>query len=409
MFLVVSVSARAQEFTPPAIASQLPDNLVVAWVENGNLFAWTPADGSKQLDSGNVIFPVLAPDGGNIAYLRGQGGLPESLWVTDIRGENARELLTAEDLPVSEDETLLIGQIAWLDRSTTYFNTIRQSSLGQDRRDDLWMATIETGEVVMLLPPGEGGAFSISPDRQHIAVMNPGTYGEADGFIHLIETQTGRVINSQSFAAVSTGSEYRFYPEVFWEMDSSALRVAIPDKDLIYDDIASPPVALWRLGIDGSNEQPGSVNASFFGLPRWSWDTTYLTYLRRVGDQTSNLFELLIADGNGENAATYAIGDAGTIGAPIWLPDTTQFVYAQGEPGEYWLGSPDTAPRHVPHSMYTPKYLGNSGIVYFSFSINTFYLRFAYLDDSASALIATLTQPVPALAFDALILPDTDN
>ncbi len=39
----------------------------------------------------------------------------------------------------------------------------------------------------LLLPPSEGGTFNLSPDRQHIAIIQPGTYNQTDGKISLVD------------------------------------------------------------------------------------------------------------------------------------------------------------------------------------------------------------------------------
>jgi Tol biopolymer transport system component len=400
IFFAIGLSVRAQEATPSA----LPDNLAVAWVENGNLVVWTTADGTQQLVSEHVITPYLSPDGEHIAFTRGAEGFPDNIWLAALEETDSRELIAVDALPTNDDEALLTGQLSWFDSATLYFNTTRRSEYGQDRRDDLWTVHIDSGEAVMLLPPGEGGAFSFSPDHRYIAVTNPGIYDGADGFIRIINTQTATQENSLSFAAVSTGSEYRFYPEVFWEVDSSALRVAIPDKDLIYDEEGSPPVALWRLGVDGSQEQIGSADASFFGLPRWSDDAAFMTYLRRVGDQTSNRFELVVAYGHGENRMIYASGEAGSLGVPTWLPRSVQFVYPQGQPGEYWLGRPGRQPYHLPYNMVNLQLVSSSEVVGAARSANTFELHYVRLNDPTSTLITTINTPLPV--FDARLMND---
>ena len=218
--------------------TSIPVGLVAAWVDGGDLFIRQGEDERKLLATGEVIRPYIAPDGKQIAFTRGQGGLPETLWITDVDGQAVRELAGIESL-AGEGETVLIGQVAWLDESTLYFNTAHLGSLGPERQDDLWRVNLQTGEVLLLLPPGEGGAFSISPDRQHIALIQAGLYEETQGNIRFMDTQTDVLQEVLSFDAVSTGAEYRFYPEVFWEADSRAIRIAIPDQDLIYAEETS--------------------------------------------------------------------------------------------------------------------------------------------------------------------------
>src|SRR5262249_37708098 len=152
----------------------------------------------------------------------------------------------------------------------------------------------------------------------------------------------------------------------FWEADETFLRVAIPDKDLIYDDVNGPPTVLWRLGVDGSKQQIGSVRASFFGLPRWSSDGSQMVFLRRVGDHTSNQFNLVIADGMGKELNDhYASGETGSIGAPEWIPNSTRFIYPMGDPGSYWSGSLGADPVMTSdQKMFSPHLIDDRENVY---------------------------------------------
>jgi Tol biopolymer transport system component len=380
----------SQTLSSPAL-----DDLRVVWVEQDNLFAWTQESASKQLASGSVVRAYIAPDGERIAFTRGTDGRAESLWVVNFDASDPQELVSSSTLQSAADNVSVIADVAWLDASTLYFNTIQTGSLGLQYQNDLWRVNIDTGQSNRLLAPGDGGAFTFSPDARHIAIIFPGTYGETDGRIHLSDIATTEAQNSFSFTGVSTGAEYPFYPEVFWEPDSNALLVAIPDQDLIYADGGGSSVALWRLGIDGSQEQIGSVNASFFGLPRWSGDATKMLFLRRVGDRGGNEFNLMIADANGENAVEYASDEAGSIGLPAWIPGSTQFMYPQGEPGTYWLGSPDAPSHRLSEQIFSPKFVGQTGVVFTTVSESSYELRYLQWDASTSILLGKVAEPLP--------------
>jgi WD40 repeat protein len=402
LLLIICIPALAQDATPSPGEERLPDNLVVAWVENGNLFARTGEDDSVQLTTtGDALIPYLSPDGRYIAYLHGEAGLATELSLVDRSDGKVRDLVISKNLSAGANDLLLISQLDWLNDSTLYLNTAQNTSFGQDHRDDLWRINLETGEVTMLLPPGEGGAFSISPDQKWIAVISAGTYDHEDAHIRLMDAATGGLQEILSFPAVSTGSEYRFYPQIIWKTDSSAFRAAIPDRDLIYDELNRPPVVLWQFGVDGSAEKIGSVPASFFGLPSWSDDRQHLTYLRRAGKLTDNQFNLFLADGDGDNPVKYASGEAGSLGLPIWLPNSTQFMYAQGEPGTYWLGSPDAQPVRLAEQMFNPAFLADGQIIYVSAPTSPFELRYMRVGENQSILVASTGNQFPI--FDAII------
>jgi Tol biopolymer transport system component len=402
LLLTISVPSIAQNVTPSPDNVRLPDNLVVAWIESRNLFSRTGEGAPVQLTiTGDALIPYLSPDGQHIAYSHGDGDLATELSLVNFSDGKVRDLISSKSLSADTNAPLLISQLRWLDNSSLYFNTIQNTSFGQDRRDDLWRVNIQTGEVFMLLAPGEGGTFSSSPDRQWIAIISAGTYDHDDAHIRLLNAATGSLQEILAFPAVSTGSEYRFYPQVFWETDSHAFRVAIPDKDLIYDEINSSSVVLWSIGIDGSSEKIGSVPASFFGLPSWSGNGQNLIYLRRAGALTDNQFDMLLADGNGDNPVNYVSGEAGSFGFPTWIPNANQFIYALGEPGSYWLGSPDAQPISVAEKMFNPTFLEDGQIVYVSVPINPFELRYTHIGTNQSLLIATVDSQF--MGFDAII------
>jgi hypothetical protein len=398
-----SLSA-APVVTPSPIPASPAESLVVAWVENGSLVVWRQGESlPRRVASGGVIRPYLAPDGEHIAFTRGPGGEPQSLWVVDTGGQAEKELVPNDRLRPFQGGRPVIGEVAWLDNEVLYFNTGQVYATGQERQDDLWRANQRTREVVMILPRTDGGHFAISPDRGQIALAYPGTYGRRDGRIRLIDPlgqEDARDV--LYFVGVSTGAEYKFYPELFWEADSSALLTAIPASDLVYDDVNSPPVDLWRLGVDGSREHSGDAAASFFGLPQWAENGFGLAYLRRMEAATSSRFELVVANGDGSDAVRYITGEVGSLQPPRWLPGSNRFVYVQGDPGTYWLGRQGTPPRRLPDDrsvMFSPVFVGDDLYVYATALTAPYELRYAHLD-STSVTIAAVTNPVPV--FDAV-------
>ena len=197
------------------------------------------------------------------------------------------------------------------------------------------------------------------------------------------------------FPEISTASEYRFYPEIFWESDSTAFRVAIPTSDLIYHD-ATALTTLWRFKVDGTYQQLASLQASFFGLPAWSSDGRFMIYLRRTSE-VGNQFNLMTADGDGARPIVYLTDQAGMLQLPRWLPDASEFVYARGQPGDSWLGSPDSAPMQLPGSVYNPVFADPTHYVYTASSATGFEMRYSDLADPTAALsIAPISDPFPS-------------
>jgi Tol biopolymer transport system component len=405
MLSACNLSAQSQNAAPSPAPAQASDSLTVAWVEQGNLVVWQSGMGEpRRIASGGVIRPYLAPDGRHVVFTRGPVGTPETLWVVDTAGTAEQELVPRGEIRAFRGGEIWIGDVGWLDETIIYFNTIRRTDNSREAQDDLYRANIRTREVALILPGTEGGAFTFSPNGEHIAVVYPGTYGQQDGRVRLIDPLAFENETLLFFVGVSTGSEYKFYPRVFWEPDSTAMRVAIPDADLVYDDVDAPPTTLWRLGVDGGRDNLGGVPASFFGQPQWSDDVTRLTYLQRTGSGNSNNFELMVANGEGDNPTVYASGQAGTIEPPTWIPGTTQFAYAQGNPGEYWLGGVGTSPERLPPDgelIYFPLFVDSSIYVYATGYGDTFDLRYRRLGDGEPVTIATVTGGFSV--FDAIV------
>lgn len=307
--------------------------LVVAWVQDGNLVVWQEGDSlPRRIASGGVIKPYLAPDGRTVAFTRGPNGAPETLWVVDVAGTAEQQVVGDERPRNYQPGRQQVGDIAWFDESVLYFNTLQQATPIFAPRNDLYRANVRTREVSLILPAGEGGRMSISPNQEWIAVVSPGTYGRQDGRISVVDPlalQSAR--NLLFYVGVATGSEAVFYPPVQWLPDSSAVMAAIPDSDLIYSDTAEadvvPPTRIWQLPIATPSDRQllNSLRTSFFGLPRWSPDTTAMTYLQRVPG--SNMFTLFVADQTGGNGLAFLTGEIGAIEQPHWLPDSQRFRY----------------------------------------------------------------------------------
>ncbi len=303
-------------------------------------------------DGGDANRLFLSPDGEHVAFTRGVEGHSQSLWVVGLNGEEAVEWAGSAALnrnPDPEGGVREIARVAWLDAQTILWNTAMVYPFAGVKNDDLWRADLTTGAATQVLPDGQGGDFAISPDGRRIALVTPGWYGQEQGAIRLVDPQGEPVGIPFTFEAVSTASEYAFYPAVHWLPDSSALRVAIPQPDLIYGlpNGEIPPTALWELYVGGAAAQIGAVDATFFGQPRWSPDGAWLIYMRQVGPATDNTHEIILARGDGSDPQVVRAGAIGALEQPTWTPDGRYFFTA-GEPGETWLGAPGAAPERFP-------------------------------------------------------------
>lgn len=322
--------------TPAPQSTTAAARLVVAWAEAGNLLVWQTGDTfPRRVASGGVVRPYIAPDGEHIAYTRGANGAAETLWIVDTAG-TAEQQLVGERPRGYVPGAMQIGDVVWLDGQILFFNTLRQAVPAFIPQDDLYRANIRTREVAALLNPGQGGRMYPSPDRQWIAVVSAGSYGRQDGRIAVIDP-LGRseARDLLYFVGVASGSERPFYPALDWLADSSAVMVAIPDKDLLYSETDSdedvPLTALWRLPVENPSERSiiGRVQASLFGMPRWSADGSGLLWLQRIPNTNAFIANLGFGDGSGE--VELFRGDASAIQQPQWITGSNEFGFLRIE------------------------------------------------------------------------------
>ncbi len=376
--------------------------LVVAWFENDSVMVWHTGDAAPTHHAappniaGNTRQLLISADGQyvavNVAY-------PGSLWLAASTNEKLVEAVPSDSLPANDPKYIRVGNLQRGPNATFYFNTFDQPSHYTVQHNDLWSLDAASLTVKLLLPSPQAGLFNVSPDRQHIALVQAGVYGTTDGIVNLVDKDAQNRREVMIFPAVSTGSDYDFYPQAYWEADSLGLNIAIPDKDLVYNDNTAL-TTLWHFGVDGIKTQRGTLQATFFGLPQWSDDGQQIIYLRRKGEVSANQFELVAASGDGSKPIVYASAEAGAIGLPQWLPNSEQFIYSQGEPGDYWLGQLGQPPQALPEKIVDPHFVDSTTYV---FTNAAGELRFAHLGDTGSTLIAAVNTPSPI--FDALLVP----
>jgi hypothetical protein len=335
--------------TPPAeLAYDEP--LTVAWVENGDLFTWRSTDPlPRRIASGGAIRPILAPDGSQVVYLRGPGGDPRSLWISDTPGASERQLVDAAAL-VPDDPTRRLWEIEWVGRAI-YFNTLTGEQVNARTADDLWRVDAVTGVIERVLPDGEGGRIFPAPDGSRLALAAAGEYtqpGEtprAPGVIAFYDPASGERRVMLEFPAVATASQWRWYPELRWLPDSSGVRAAIPTPDLVYGE---GQTALWSVPVVGKPVQSGPADADFFGLPEFSADGAWIAYIQRRTTPQQPTVTLMMAAYDGTGAISYAEGEVGALGGARWLPGAAKVVYVTGTAGEMWIGGPGGTPVRFP-------------------------------------------------------------
>jgi hypothetical protein len=394
------------------VATPIPgeERLVVAWVEAGNLMVWQTGDTiPRRVASGGVVRPYIAPDGNHVVFTRGPNGAAETLWSVDVLG-TAEQQIVGERPRGYVPGTHQVGDIEWLDEAVLYFNTLVGTGPMFEPRNDLYRANIRTREVALILNPTEGGRFSISPDKQTIAVVYPGTYGRQDGRIAALDPLKLREPdNLLFFVGVATGSERDYYPTLHWLPDSSAVLTAVPDSELVYSETDSqfevPITRLWRLPIANPSDREllGSVRVSFFGIPRWSDNGAAMTFMRRAAG--TNDFTAFVADRVGDNDRALYAGAAGTIEQPQWIPDSTDFFFARAEPDNslvYYIGGVERETVQLTdEAVVLPQFVSRDMYVYAAPGSGRIDMRYTRIG-AESQFIGSAGTSVPV--FDAMLV-----
>ncbi len=323
--------------------------LVVAGMLDGTLYAWREGDAQPHaLVSDGVLRLALSPDGVNVAYTRNDGDAHQfTLWATELIVEPSPRLLVDARTLTPADPTRQIGQFVWsVDGATLYFNTTTGAGLVTTPQNDLWRVNVHTANVEPLLAVNEGGLIVPAPDGEWLALVSAGHYGVTPAQIAFYHTQNGQRITALSFDAVSSGSEHPWYPVLRWLPDGKSVRVAVPPPNWLYGE--GEGVALWELRPDRDAQQLGTVEADFFGLPRFSPNGERILYIQRRTSPQQSDWTLTVAAANGLDVAEYVRGSV-VFGSLRWLPRGERFLYAlDDEPRALWMGEIGRPPVRFP-------------------------------------------------------------
>ena len=315
---------------PPPVEPAPAGVLRVVYVKDGDLWIWTEGAGLKTLPtSGQILEAFLSDDGSLIAFTRRVNDFHSEIWVINSDGTGERLLVSVSDV-----ESMVINrspdasgvaphQLAWVPGTHELaFNTSQSFMVGFLLNDDLRRVNAGSGEMSTLLPSGQAGMFSFSPDGGRIAISTPNSLFlvDADG-----SNRSGDLLN---FEEVLTSSEYRFYPQPFWTGDSSNLLVSIPPRDPLAarDQLTQ----IWRVPADGSAAtQLGGVPATFFGGGVYfSPDLSKLIYQREVGQPQDNLRELHLA--SSDLSQDRVLFSTSLLQFHGWAGDSQHYFFSSG-------------------------------------------------------------------------------
>jgi hypothetical protein len=229
-----------------------PSHLLrVAYLKNNDVWFWEEGSAPLQLTtSGNVVEVILSDDYRQAVFVIQVDDTSQAIWAANTDASDLWGVVTATDFQLMSSsqgtEVTVPYQIDWVPGTHRIaFNTrLIQQGPGLLLQDDLWMVDTDDPLITRsVLPPGEGGEFTYSRDGRKIAIVRPDQ-------ITIYDSAGSVRRDLHGFFPVITESEYQYYPPVWWTMDSSALRAAIPPRN----PRADPPLAtrIYHFPADGS-------------------------------------------------------------------------------------------------------------------------------------------------------------
>jgi len=325
--------------TPTRLPSPTPTPppLRIGYVDDGDLWALVAGAAPARLtSSGNVGDLRLTSDGELIIYLVQDANFEfAELRAIGFDGTGDRHLIGTESVgslyPLNGFLRYTLSAFSLApDTHRVLFNTRGVfEGPGLAKSDDLLALEADSGELIPLLPPGEGGDFTLSPDGSHLAIVRPDSisFARADGTDLRPEVLT--------FSLVQTFSEYFFYPRPTWAPAGDSILVAIPGENPFAE---SPSGTIRQVPAGGGSP---SILASISGdlfrpqaeAPLISPDGSTVAYLR-TGALPGEQELVLYRPGSGESF-TYATGDLQWKG---WAPDSLHFAYTHGSGLDLFIG-----------------------------------------------------------------------
>jgi hypothetical protein len=331
---------------PPSAGDDLGEpagSFSLAYTSGGE--AWLiEGDGpERQLSTtGGVVQVVISSDGQRIAFARRERiDMPSEIWVVNRDGSGQTLLLasTRWNELYDHDEFLFNDLAGFAFLPGSYVLLLGTQGVpegpGVFRYDDLLRLDADSGALTTLLPPGQGGAFSPSPDGETIAIVRPTSIGlvDADGSNLRPDLVT--------FPMIITYSEYLSYPKLTWSPDSRAVGAAIASADPL---AADPSGTVWRIERDSAAASagpaiPGNFFFTQFSAAALAPDLEQVAFGRAAGEP--NITELYLGRADGSGLEMYISGDVSWKG---WSPDGQHFVFSQDSPTNLKLGAPAAVP-----------------------------------------------------------------
>jgi len=239
---ITSTPEPVAAFTP----TPEPTTLRVVYSRAGGIWIWSEGGQPEKLSSSGIdIQPRISSDGKIVVFARNN-----ELYAVNADGSNLRKIVSKEYLNPYRPEGykwIWAEYYDWmLDTHTLYFTT--KSQLGDDGfpidQFDLHRVNVDTGEVSIVLPAGQGGIPYFSPNGQTLAVAR----SEAVSLANVDGTNWRTAL---TFRHVSTYSEWGFIPTIVPLPNGNGFRTIIPVFHVDPMDNSDEPSKLWDIPLAG--------------------------------------------------------------------------------------------------------------------------------------------------------------
>lgn len=371
--------------TPTGSTFLIPSlTLKLVYKKEGDIWYWEEGQPHLRLtDQGDATLVAISDDGSQVAFARELDYGSRELWAVNTDGSGARVLVdsaTFQDMTFYEED--LTGaplQLDWVPGTdlVVFSTRIIDEGPGMIPKHELRTVDALSRTMTVLADIENGGKFSISPDGRMIAMALPGR-------ISLVNPDGSGLRELYSFSHIDTGSEWWYYPSLYWTLDSTAVRlIQPPEHPMLNSDL---PTRVMHLPLDGSAPRVlGEVLTIpvFYAQAMLSPDARQLAYVGpgAFGDPGAGILYYASADGSG--AAPY---DEGQIILYTWLPDNRLFIYSVNGLNKIGSTIGEKIPLRVPGPLLKVKFVDPSRFLYVSRGEGNQQLWLGHLDGTGELI-----------------------
>jgi hypothetical protein len=306
----------------------------IVYTDGGDVWQITAPNPPLQLtSSGNAVDVKISDDGQRVAFIRYDSiANVHEIWAVNATGGSETLLLDQFALdalhPLNGALHIAPYQLEFLPESHDLLMNTQGvfEGPGLALYEDLLQLNANSGAVTELLPPQQGGSFSIAPDGSQVALVQPTSLGLAnsDG-----SDLRGDLV---TFPSIITYSEFLYHPPVVWAPNSSAVGMVIPSQDPLAPATSG---TVWRVPASGASATSLATISGDFYFPQLSGGALISPDLSKVvfeRETAPNLYDLYHASADGSAETIYDSGEIQWLG---WAPGGDHFVYAKGSMNIY--------------------------------------------------------------------------